>query len=241
MLGRFLEFSILTPDIRASLDFYERLGFSQVQVGEAWPHPYAVLTDGRLCLGLHQTEMPRIALTFVLPGLLKQLDSLERRGVEFDYRRLGSDVFNEVGWLDPSGHLLRLVEARTFSPGKRRANAPSDCGYFSQIALPAEDVERAKLYWEQFGFVGMDALDAALPHVCCTSDTIDIGLHAGHGLRRPALLFDSDDPAARLARLATRGIAPGGTLPAALRAAGAALIVAPEGTPIVIAREADEY
>ena len=51
VLGRFLEYSLATPDIRASLDFYTKLGFSQAEVGEAWPHPYAVVTDGRICLG----------------------------------------------------------------------------------------------------------------------------------------------------------------------------------------------
>ena len=59
MLGRFLEFSLATPDIQASLDFYTRLGFSQAEVGEAWSHPYAVVTDGRICLGLHQEAIPR--------------------------------------------------------------------------------------------------------------------------------------------------------------------------------------
>ena len=29
MLGRFLEFSVATPDIRDSLDFYTKLGFTQ--------------------------------------------------------------------------------------------------------------------------------------------------------------------------------------------------------------------
>ena len=48
MLGRFLEFSLATPDIQASLDFYSRLGFSQAAAGEAWFHPYAVVTDGSL-------------------------------------------------------------------------------------------------------------------------------------------------------------------------------------------------
>jgi len=55
VLGRFLEFSLATPDIRASLDFYTGLGFSSADVGDAWPHPYAVVTDGRICLGLNKS------------------------------------------------------------------------------------------------------------------------------------------------------------------------------------------
>jgi len=47
-------FSLSTPDIQASLDFYLGLGFTSAEVGDAWSHPYAVVTDGRICLGLHQ-------------------------------------------------------------------------------------------------------------------------------------------------------------------------------------------
>ena len=59
MLGRFLEISLHTPDIQESLEFYESLGFAQASVGEIWPHPYAVVTDGRLFLGLHGLDIVR--------------------------------------------------------------------------------------------------------------------------------------------------------------------------------------
>ena len=101
MLGRFLEFSLCTPDIQASLDFYGKLGFSEAQAGETWTHPYAVVTDGRICLGLHQQGPAETILTFVKPGLLRHLEVLESRGIEFEYRRLGNDIFNEVAWRDP--------------------------------------------------------------------------------------------------------------------------------------------
>ncbi len=68
MPGRFHELSIATADIRASLDFYESLGFWQAPTGDAWHHPYAVVTDGRVVLGLHAAVrdhsvgmVPRIA------------------------------------------------------------------------------------------------------------------------------------------------------------------------------------
>jgi len=237
MLGRFLEFSIPTPDIGASLAFYERLGFSQAEVGEAWTHPYAVLTDGRLCLGLHQSDANETFLTFARPDLLKSLALIERQGVEFEYRNLGNDVFNEVAWRDPSGHLLRLVEARTFSPSKRPASDQSACGYFREIALPAPDREAAKVFWERWGFVGIDEPEGPLPHTCCTSDTIDVGLYERGAISRPTLLFGSEDPAADLARLAQRGIVPVTNLPALLRGASLTLFMAPEGTPILIAAE----
>jgi catechol 2,3-dioxygenase-like lactoylglutathione lyase family enzyme len=232
VLGRFLEFSLATPDIRASLDFYAKLGFTQAEAGDAWPYPYAVVTDGRICLGLHQQTLPAPSLTFVKPGLLKHLDALEELGVEFEFRRLGNDVFNEAGWLDASGHRVRLVEARTFSPSKRSALDTSLCGYFLEIALPAPDLEAAKTYWERFGFVGIDETDGRLPHVSCTSDTIDLGLYDPAQLRRSALRFEVDDIKETSARLADAGIEPVQAMPAPLRSMPATMLNAPEGTPI---------
>ena len=234
MLGRFLEFSIATPDIRASLDFYGRLGFTQAQVGEAWTHPYAVVTDGRIHLGLHQEFIPAPAVTFVRPDLLRHLGALERLGLQFEIRRLGNDVFNELGWLDPSGHLIRLVEARTFSPSKRLATDTSLCGYFLEIALPAANRDVAKDFWEQFGFVGIEEPEAPLPHVSCTSDSVDIGLYEPAHLQGPTLLFETGDVAGTLGRLADIGVLPTGQVPLPLRQSPATVLMAPEGTPLLV-------
>lgn len=239
MLGRFLEYSLATPDIRASLDFYIKLGFSQADVGEAWRHPYAVLTDGRICIGLHQESTAAPSLTFVKPGLSKFLSTLEAMPLEFEFRRLGEEVFNEVGWRGPCGQLLRLIEARTFSPSKRRVTDTSQCGYFLEIALPTPDPEVAKQYWERFGFVGMDEPDAPLPHVACTSDSIDIGLYDPAHLRVPTLVFDAGDLGGALARLAEAGILPSGQIPQPLRTRPAAMLTAPEGTAILLVSESE--
>jgi hypothetical protein len=73
VLGRFHEISIATADIRASVEFYESLGFTQAPTTDAWSHPYGVLTDGRLFIGLHERQIPSPALTFVLPGVATHL------------------------------------------------------------------------------------------------------------------------------------------------------------------------
>ena len=65
MLGRFLEVSVRSSDIPESLAFYESLGFVQAPVSDAWSHPYAVVTDGRLAIGLHAREFDAPSLTWV--------------------------------------------------------------------------------------------------------------------------------------------------------------------------------
>lgn len=206
-------------------------------MGETWPHAYAVVTDGRIHLGLHGVPEAVPALTFVRPRLLQHLAAIEHLGLELEFRRLGNDVFNEIGWLDPSGQLVRIVEARTFSPSKRPATQISLCGYFAELALPVPDVEAAKRHWERLGFVGMDEPDAPLPHVSCTSDTVDIGLYQSPLLPLPALVFDAGDVGGALTRLAAAGVSPAAQLPRPLRAVSAALLTAPEGTAIVLLPE----
>ena len=80
MFDRFLEISVYAPEIRDSLAFYESLGFVQAPVGEAFNHPYAVVTDGRLFLGLHGQAIDSPALTFVMPQLMRGIEQLEELG-----------------------------------------------------------------------------------------------------------------------------------------------------------------
>ena len=100
---------------------------------------------------------PAPSLTFVKPGLLKHLDALEQLGLEFEFRHLGNDVFNEVGWLDPSGQLgqARSKRARfhraSASPTTLRAAA-----IFWRSRCRRRTANWSKAYWEDFGFVGME-------------------------------------------------------------------------------------
>jgi catechol 2,3-dioxygenase-like lactoylglutathione lyase family enzyme len=232
-LGRFLELSLATPDIRASLDFYVRLGFSQAPTGDAWPHAYAAVSDGRLVLGLHEVSEWTTALTFVRPDLLRALESLEELDVALEIRRVATNEFNQIGWLDPSGHLVRLLEARTFSPMERDASLRPLCGYFAEIGLACSDLEVSKAYWEFLGFVGLDEQEP-LPHIACTSDGINLGLYDPSPFRRPALRYESDDVAATLASLASRGITPAPRASATLGGSSGTVLTAPEGTPVWI-------
>ena len=166
MLGRFLEFSLAAPDIQASLDFYRPLGFSQAQVGEAWPHPYAVVTDGRICLGSASRTHPRAVLDLCKAGPAQAPGRISKNsGSHFEFRRLGNDVFNELGWLDPSGH----SDAAGRGPHLQPRQAPDQrylaVRLFSRDRAAGAATRRCQGIWEQFGFVGMEEPERSLPHV----------------------------------------------------------------------------
>jgi len=234
MLGRFLEVSIDAPDVLESLEFYRRLGFSEATVGETWKHPYAVVTDGRLNIGLHRHEFASPALTFVKRDLRPHLARLEALGIEPAFQKLGEEQFNEIGFTDPGGQMLTLVEARTYSPPDRDRNESSLCGYFAEFGVPQTDFGAAVEFWEALGFVAAEETSEPFVRISLTSDHLDVGLYRRADFRRPVLVFADSDLPSRLERIRAQGLEPQARLPDALDPRTCALFVAPEGTPLVL-------
>ena len=234
MIGRFHEVSVHAPHPIASLAFYERLGFAQVTTGEAFPYPYAAVGDGRLAIGLHGHELPHSPLlAFVLPDLRHQIEAIERQGIEILERRLGDDVFNEARF-EVAGQSLRLLEARTHSPPPFGPGETSRLGWFEEVAVPVADRGRAVRDWERLGFVPAEEGDEPYPHVGLTSDSLNVALIGRSVLRSPALVFTDADMPARIAKLAEAGFEFARRLPAPLDASRHALLVAPEGTQLLL-------
>src|SRR5579871_4479807 len=143
MLGRFLEVSLPAPRTLESWQFYQSLGFASATVGEIWAHRYAVVTDGRITLGLHDAPLEGPTLSYVLPDLARHLGGLGHAGIRFDSQVLGDDAFNEARFATPAGQHARLVEARTFSPPE--GARPSALGWFEEYAIRLPPRARARL------------------------------------------------------------------------------------------------
>jgi catechol 2,3-dioxygenase-like lactoylglutathione lyase family enzyme len=234
VLGRFHEIGLATANIRASVEFYERLGFTQAATNDTWTHPYGVLTDGRVFIGLHQRRFPAPALTFVHPDVAPFARSLEERGIELETRHVSEDAFNEIGFRDPEGQSVIVLEARTYSPVTRSAEDTSLCGYFTEYSMPAADFDAAREFWEPLGFVATEEPDAPYAHLPLTSDHLDIAFHRPRTLDRPMLVFREANMRERLARIRALGVKETGELPRGLPPAANALIEAPEGTALLL-------
>jgi len=234
LIGRFHEVSVYAPDPAESLAFYERLGFAQVTTGEAFPYPYAAVGDGRLTIGLHGRELPQSPLiAFVLPDLSEELKAIEHRGIEVLERRLGEDVFNEAR-IEAAGQSIRLLEARTHSPPPFGPGETSRLGWFEEFALPVADMKRAEADWERLGFVPAEEGEEPYPHIGLTSDSLNVALLRGGSLRVPALVFTDADMPARIAKLTESGFEFARRLPGQLDASRHALLLAPEGTQLLL-------
>lgn len=236
MLGRFLEISIHTPVIQESLAFYEALGFTQASVNETWPYPYAVVTDGRLFIGLHGGFIRSPALTFVLPELARGLERLRDTGIAIDQERLGNDVFNQATLTDPAGQCVNLLEARTFSPPAAPSLTPTLCGYFTEFGMPVRDAAASREFWEPLGFVAMDEEPSPFPRTALTSDHLNLGLYRTRTLRQPVLSFEDPDMAGKLKQLRERDLRLSDEMPDSLDDTSNAILEAPEGTRLLLMR-----
>lgn len=237
VLGHFHEVGLETADIRESVEFYERLGFTQATTNDTWQHPYGVLTDGRLFLGLHQRGGPPVTLTFVRPGVAEHLADFAARKIELSVCRTGEEVFNEIAFSDPFGQSVSVLEARTYSPVTRRPTELSLCGYFGEVSLPVSDFAAAKEFWEPLGFVATDEAEAPYVHLPLTSDHLDLAFHRPRTYDAPMLVFSDPDMPARIARLRERGVALSSELPRGVPAGANAIIEAPEGTVLLLLHE----
>ena len=194
MLGRFLEYSIATPDIRASLEFYAKLGFSQAEVGEAWPHPYAVVTDGRICT----RSAP--ATTSQRRHDLRQTGSARTFLASSNARHRFRDFA-----VSATTYSTKLVVARSFRPsdpaGRGAHLLPAKRPRRPNLAVrlfPRDRVARAAVSRRRrtSGRISASSAWTSPARRCrtsrCTSDTIDIGLYDPLDLPRPMLLFEAE-------------------------------------------------
>jgi catechol 2,3-dioxygenase-like lactoylglutathione lyase family enzyme len=234
VLGHFHEISLETTDIRASVEFYEQLGFCQATTTDTWPHPYGVLTDGRILLGLHQRRFASPAVTFVHPEVAGLVESFETRGITLTTCRIEPEVFNEIGFRDPFGQAISVLEARTYSPVTRDPVKMSLCGYSDELSLPVTHFDSAREFWEPLGFVATDESDVPYVHLPLTSDHLNIAFHRPRTLDRHMLVFSAPDMPTRLARLRELSVTFSDELPRGLNTSENALIEAPEGTPLLL-------
>ena len=204
-LGRFLEISVHTPDILESFGFYKALGFTELETSDVWPHKYAVVSDGVLSIGLHDYPLDSPMITFVQQNLAKRARQMTDHGFDFKFLRLDEDVFNELGLTDRDGHMLRMVEARTFSGGDEFDN-DSTCGTWFEMSLPVRDAVRSAHFWASVAPVLLRMREEPTTHMRFDADGIAVGLSESIALDGPSLCFKCPDRDALKALVKKHGL-----------------------------------
>jgi hypothetical protein len=228
MLGRFLELALVTADPGAGWSQLQQLGFTDASSGDIWTHPYGVVACAGLAIGMHARGDEPLSLVFVRPNVATLDRELSARFMEVESIRLGSDVFNELGLREPGGVLLRVIEARTFSPPPELPSRTA-LGRFLSISLPCADLAEAQGFWER---LDMEVRETGAPWEGISVKGLPIAYHDSSSFREPALIFDGrtalDD-----ADLRAAGVAIAHRLPA-LRAHKHRVLRSVEGLAIIL-------
>jgi catechol 2,3-dioxygenase-like lactoylglutathione lyase family enzyme len=204
MRKKFLELKITTDAIVEALGELTDLGFTAVAVNDVYPHPYAVVSDGQTYIGLHEREPGPARLCFIRPELASYVRALRRQRIALEYSHLADDEFHELGFRDPSGQAVTLVEARTFSRGEGSAPGRSVCGRFVEYSLGTNDLQASAAFWSRLGFETIAAGDSPQPWTRLSGCGAIIGLHEAPGLRL-GLCFAAEQLDARLEFLRAKG------------------------------------
>lgn len=231
--GRFLEFSVRTPDILDSLGFYKTLGFTELDTADVYDHKYTVVSDGDLNVGLHDREMSSPRVTFVQPDLARHARSMADHG--FDIRRmvLDEDLFNELELVDRDGNAVSMLEARTFYASNEEEEN-SVCGDWFEMTMPVRDAMRAARFWAPIARNVVDVREEPTTHMRFEAGGAALGLSESIALDGPSLCFRCDDPEA-LVTVAERAGIPIENYPGFEGAF--AKIRAPEGTSLYLFKE----
>lgn len=191
-IGHFLEFSVRTPDILESLHFYKTLGFAELEIGDMWSHKYAVVSDGELNIGLHDRVFDAPAITFVQQDIARHARSMADHGFDFSYMQLDEDAFNELGFPDRDGHMVAMIEARTFHLSEDTEN-DSLCGSWFELTLPVRDALRAAQFWAPIAPTLLEMREEPTTHMRFEADGAPLGLSESIAVEAPSLCFKCRD------------------------------------------------
>lgn len=205
MLGSWLEFSVPTRDIAESLSFYKALGFTELPCNDVLEHPYAVISDGDITIGLHDAAFDTPALTFVQQDLARHARSMGDHGYEFTLLKVAEDEFNQLGFSDRDDHAISMLEARTF------ANLPDDiedsaCGRWIELTLPVRDVIQAGFFWAPLAPNVLEMREQPTHHLRFEVGGIAMGLSESIALKTPSLSFKAPDKTSIASTLERLGI-----------------------------------
>ena len=204
-IGRFLEVGVRSQDVVESLLWYKTLGFAELETADVYPHKYAVVSDGVLCIGIHDRDVDSPAITFVQPDLARHARSMADHGFEFSFMHLGEERFNEIGVNDRDKHLITIVEARTFH-GNDEDDNDSACGTWFELTLPVRDAMNAAQFWGPVAGSILMMREEPTVHMRFDAGGIALGLSESIALESPSLCFKCQDKDALKRLLEARGL-----------------------------------
>ncbi|MFN8394354.1 MAG: hypothetical protein U0176_06750 [Bacteroidia bacterium] len=220
-LGQLSQIAASTTDMKASVEFWKKLGFRVVMQMQS-PAPMTQLTDETILVNLIQSEKPFVRLSYFnsdFEGTLKALkkakikvEALENDESGKPWRAIiqspdGQEVSivnrNPAMIFHPTGKtMLTLDQADMAKPEAM----PTKLGMFGEYCHKVTDLKASIAYWEKLGFQSKGAETNPYPWAIMSDGVSIVGLHQTTDWDGCALTYFAPDMGARIEPLKAQGI-----------------------------------
>ncbi|MEO1036343.1 MAG: hypothetical protein AAFX44_12370 [Pseudomonadota bacterium] len=231
-MSRFLEFAVASEDILGSLAFYRQLGFTELPTSDGIARGYAVVSDGDICIGLHEPTDALPSVRLVQANVRRFVIDLATQNVEFNAVHIGEEELHRASLRGPFGNTVTWIEARTFSPPEE-GTPYSVLGRFLEVTLPVGELYEAARFWAPFADNVVGEADDP-PHMRMQIGSTKVGLCELPQSAEPMLTFLVENKPELNERIERYGF----SLERPNTGANLMTLRAPEGT-ILALREAD--
>lgn len=221
LLGEIAAVTIATPDLEASLQFYQRLGFKEILRAD-FPFPWIQVTDEALLIMLRKDNDPYLALTYYSGDGQKVADELETKGIVFVSKPDPKDMIKRYvfqspdglpvsivtvpgGFRKPSGRTMLTMDAADYTNPEAYTNPA--IGMFGELAEPVKDLDRSIAFWEQIGFIVLSRYGAPDPWAILTDGMSIVGLHQSQHFSAAAITYFAADMEEKIEKLKQQGLA----------------------------------
>jgi catechol 2,3-dioxygenase-like lactoylglutathione lyase family enzyme len=233
-LGYAFEIVVTVPDLRQSLQFYEKLGYKQLTDTTSPTQHDALLTDGMILLSLRVGSAWKTILTYFAENVAEKVDGLERLGVSFDEKHETGGKITGATLTDPNGLQVDLIQAAPSRVPKPPGKPISKAGQFGELSIETEDVRKSLDFWTKLGFEPTQHMPASPDLWASIADgLLMLGIlvkgHCQHIIKTPSITYFDAEAAQRIRKLKEEGMAFVQELPGENGETGHAVAQAPEG------------
>lgn len=233
-LGYAFEIVVTVPDLRQSLQFYEKLGYKQLTDTTSPTQHDALLTDGMILLSLRVGSAWKAILTYFAENVAEKVDGFERLGVSFDEKYKTDGKITGATLTDPNGLQVDLIQAAPSQVPKPLGKPISKAGQFGELSIETEDVRKSLDFWTKLGFEPTEHMPASPDLWASIADgLLMLGIlvkgHCQHIIKTPSITYFDADAAERIRKLKEEGMTFVQEIPGENGETGHAVAQAPEG------------
>ncbi len=220
ILGEITAITITTPDLDASLKWYQQLGFKEVFRAD-WPFPWIQITDSALLIMLRKEPKPYIALTYYVKDIDAVVADMRQKGIKFlqepkpgemvkRYLMRSPDGLNVSlvsiveGFYQPDGNTMLKMQPQDYFNAEKYANKM--CGMFGEFAHPVTDLATSITWWELLGFKAISTFTSPYPWAILSDGISIVGVHQTTQFAKPRITYFAADMKDKIATLKAAGL-----------------------------------